>query len=306
MINNYLFRLLFDYRGKISHREYVAGFVLILMCISFGLSNNSIDSLLSAINRYDSNIILTILLQNSFPISIPFNFIALYIALNLSIKRCRAISFSPLIGVVMGLVIYLLLPTIFTSINIKQGMRAIHYGLEGSTNIYFIVASCILLVATLIIFRISYNRYNDYDYSKDEEHEQYQFDSIRCLFYIGSFCIYLIAANILLKYLVMSGMISETRFLFFATSIINIIFFFYICIRRAKDAGINIVIMIATIIGFILLLGGIIYLSFEDRSHAEIYSIILSILVVVYQVGFLIFIGLPSKKLYSEEDITDN
>lgn len=34
MITNYLFRLLFDYRGSISRREYWAGIVAAFMCFS--------------------------------------------------------------------------------------------------------------------------------------------------------------------------------------------------------------------------------------------------------------------------------
>lgn len=311
MINNYLFRLLFDYRGEISHREYMAGFVVALMCIATALSNSygylGLSSILLIITRsgaYDYVSFPVLLLKGSFPIAIPFNLIALYIVVNLSIKRCRTISFPRFAGIGMGIVMYLLLPTIYLIIGKLLGNGS-NYSQEDTLTTWIVIGA-ILLFLVLLILGVSNSKYTDYDTVKDEEYIDSDFNSIRCLIRIGAFNIYLCLANILTIFLITNGIFDYIRLIFSILTIIGIIFYFYIVIRRGRDAGINTAVIIVAIVAFILILSGIVFLSLMDRDHTEIYNIAFNILIMIYQIGCFVFIALPSKDLYSEESITDN
>lgn len=297
MISNYLFRLLFDYRGTITRREYWAGLVVVLMCISIIITATAQSTILTTIMFRLKGVefgsayaLISPILNISFPFGVPFSFIGLYISLILTVKRCRTLSISTTNAILMGLFTYLIFPCTYGSF----------YAIVGTESIfrYYTVSMTSVIIALIIIVFIGITSilYISSKTSNKDEYSVYQrFDSIRCLFAIAKLMLLAYLAGIFIYYY---NQYHYTEAIIYIALAICILAYLFIYIKRGNDAGIKASLILSIFAGFILLYGSIIYSMYAHISSPVLFSlcnIILNLLSNAIYLATFVLIALPSK-----------
>lgn len=304
MINNYLFRLLFDYRGTISRREYWAGLIFVLFSVflsAFPFVQQRLfnSAQIAGSLSYLYYMYLDGSIQTAFYITIPFSFLSLWVCLTLTIKRCRTVSIRTPLGIIMGICTYLifsclkgssLLVMYFIDISTKHSYLRSEEDLTLFT-ILLILFSFFILTGIISIIILSL-----YNLKLENKPLNRNFDSIKCLNYIGG----LIAINIIL-FIIVSFIfgLNGSEIPIICIWIIVCILYSWIFAKRAKDAGVNVLLVIIGWLGYFILSGSIMWWVISGNLSFIMISFLCLFLGAVsflFFISVFCLIAMPSNK----------
>lgn len=310
MITNYLFRLLFDYRGSISRREYWAGIIVAFMC--FGMSQQ--DSLLSYFvttrileidneHNFVYNHIINFIVNPSFDIHFPFRFISLYIFINITIKRGRTLSFPLAKSLLIGLFTYLMNSCssgiAYFASYMSSGISAfseVSGDNDSIIKIFPVVCYIIIFIGIGCIIYMSICKTDS-----DRKDEIKRCNTVNSLVAIGKITlIYALAVIIcVILCIVFSNLRDIPENIMILCGILVFIYtcvFIYILMKRAKDAEINPVYVVIPFILLAIAVGGITLFSKIDMlAGVSLMSLVCNWVLVAVNLAFLVIIALPSK-----------
>lgn len=127
LFDNQIIRLLFDWRGAITKREFWCGVIIVFLCalhLGEGTVWQEIESI--AINKtypgesFMSSTTLSSLLSQFIPSLFPYGCVIFYSAILICIKRCRALHLNIFLGYVVGISSYLSITSIQAFFHLSQ------------------------------------------------------------------------------------------------------------------------------------------------------------------------------------------
>lgn len=305
MIHNYLFRLLFDYRGKISRREFLAGLVVVLLLISFA-SVSLLQIVFSLFYNHNNDWEFWALTEKYWSIvdsyfSIrtspnPLYFIALFVSIVIMIKRCRTISISPKIGVVMGILTFSILPCLFQGIKCIINFPDLKDKFDSQESfLYVIIIQVVCIVLGIVSLLYTIYKANGYDTNHaDIKRQDSIYSTINSLFYLAGIMA-LSSIIVLVNQFFRFEDPKDHNIVIIISLVIYIVGYLYVCIKRAMDANIRPIWIIGIFIAYCLIATGIIYvLNMADSKCYVIASSISYLLNIVFGVSILVLMALPS------------
>lgn len=324
MLDNKIFRMLFDPRGIITRREYWAGLILLLMITSASYIEIFFGSFSSML--YGRNSQETLLFSIYFggalnmlqPKFIPYIFIFLFCSFVITIKRCRTLGYNRYTGWILGLFTYLLF----------AGLRTLFYiGMIISSSIndpsmddmgiypamFYLAGVLVLFVVLGIILIVVLSRKVELDntvvISRNYDSFRYIFDQWK----LGVVYIVIGVVVLLCWSLFSSGNYHYLDIIGQLTIIQTFLSFVYLCvyiaitIRRVQDAGVNIILFLSILFVYIMITGGMVCLYYIKEplfSNSKILVFIAQFyywLVNIVTVLCFILIALPSKEVQKTE-----
>ena len=323
MTNNYLFRLLFDYRGIITLREYRAGLVVMVMCALFAMQENLLSAIYPHfISRYwgIDHIAQYAYLQSVFNIAfyirIPFIFIALYVAVNITIKRWRVFSRSIIIPALFGLFSFFIIPcmTAFTAFGFTILDNNTGYTMRIEESTITLLTLC--LITLIILGIISGILLSIRKFENDNDPRLSNYSTINSIISIG---------KLMLVYIILSViaviMFSHNTYYFIENEnmiktvlsifmLIYAVIYFFILAKRVIDAGKNYLKIIPPLSSICILAILLLYLSIASGNILFMLTAnaINGVLISLFHVGVLIILALPTdiekrKEIQSKNDI---
>ncbi|MDH6310400.1 uncharacterized membrane protein YhaH (DUF805 family) [Dysgonomonas sp. PFB1-18] len=322
MIENKFFRMLFDYRGSITRRQYWGSLLFLLIMLS---TNNliyrweSLGGSLGFIRNiptiYDGDTylfliqilggLMTILYFTSTAVAFSLIFVTL--------KRCRALGYAKVIGWVFAIITYasyFLLNALSKYAQYKS-TSARSYGGDASdlSDVDMVIPTGfiitgIFIVATIIIV-ILLSRQADVDNEEEVDYDAY--DSISCIFGLTKFFLAYTAVFICFKlmasWLAYNPTIAKLAGL--AAIVAYVYFYLKIFVKRSRDAGINSAFIIVAFFSLVALIGFYIFTLatgfFDDKPVMYLFSNrFFYVLMSVYFIFSYVIIALPSKR---EEEV---
>lgn len=307
MIHNYLFRLLFDCRGKISRREFLAGLVVVGLLI-FTPSSNLINLLYGLLYNNNSDWEFVNLSEKYWAIidsylpirtaSNPLYFIALCICIVIMIKRCRTISISPKIGVVMGIFTFSILPCLFQCIScIINFPDTENIFISQDSFLYAIIIQviCVTLgVISMVYTTFKSNSYDNNDVNIKQQDSKYS--TINSLFYLGGIAILSTIIALVNQFYKFQDP-KDHNIVITISLVIYIVGYLYVCIKRTIDANIKPIWIIGIFFAFCLIATGIIQaLNIADSKFYVIFFSLSYLLNILLGMSILVLMALPSRK----------
>lgn len=311
MITNYLFRLLFDYRGSISRREYWAGIVAAFMCFSIYMQDFFGPSLFMTKifeSKYEfgiiNNTLIHPILENSFFVTFPFLFAAFYIFINITVKRGRTLNFSLAKSVFIGFFSYLVSSGIF---GVTYYLSIISTGsfYEG----YFvynnvdIMKSIPVFLAIIMIIGIGCLIYMSFcKTEQDHAPTNKNYDTLNTLIYIGQLMLIFVIISILLISVLTLNINNEYELnntIIVFMSFVSLLFacmYIYILVKRSKDAGIKPIFIVIAILSVIVIFGLIsLCIKTEFFIGLPVMNLLKNWVLLIINILTFVLIALPGK-----------
>ncbi|MFV0328390.1 MAG: hypothetical protein ACK5KL_01000 [Dysgonomonas sp.] len=319
MFENKFLRMLFDYRGTISRRQYWGSllFLLILLSTSNLIYRWEFLGTLLGVDRgdsiqsynFDAYLFLTYL-SNAFITILYFSSIAVAISLIVvTLKRSKTLGYSKVSSWLFAIITYLAYFSLNALSNYYQYKSNSHRYNEVSdtANIEMVIPIGLVIIGFLIAFTIIIvillSRQTEVD--SEEDVDYYGYDSINCIFGLMKFSITYTIIIICWKF-ALSWMIDQslllTKLLALALIISYVYFYLNIFVKRSRDARVNSAYIICAFFLLIIIIGlyifaGATYL-FDGKPLFGFFSNkICFILINLYVISTYVLIALPSKQI---------
>lgn len=319
MIENKFFRMLFDYRGTISRRQYWGSLLFLLFMLSTSNLIQRWDLLenLLGIDRYNSiqsynfdvYLFLTYLCNALFSILYFSTFAVALSSIIVTLKRSKTLGYSKLTAWLFAMITYIAyfsLSALSNYYQYKRGSSSYSYS-EGSdiTNIDMAIPIGLISIGLFIILAIMIvillSRKTDMDYEEDINY--YEYDSISCVYGLAKFSISYTIILLCAKYTfswigIVSPLLIKTLAL--ALIISYIYFYLNIFIKRSRDANVNSIYIICAfiliIVTIVLYLFSMAMSFFDNNPILSFFINYLCFLIInIYIIGTYILIALPSR-----------
>lgn len=243
MLNNSFLRMLLDWRGTITRREYWASLLFLLILLSTYNLLSGWDELFrnSYLFSLGGNVdVLYILIEALKSILYVYKAIVAFSLIAITIKRCRALGFNKISTCALICAIYLAYFSLsfFHRVRLSGifGKYSIEYSLLESGPILFSLLFLVLGIISVVVL----SRQNDLDYDADVDY--YSYNSINAIF--GFFKLSLAYMVVFFLWRLLSSHFNYT-FSSVPTWILIaiLIFFIYnylkIFTQRSEDAGVS-------------------------------------------------------------------
>ena len=296
-------KILFNYKGEISAKEFRIGIVIIFMTLGayFALSTQDPMKIIFE-NMFYNNIDNEYFrLKDIFiyfvPNLIPVQFILIYCSFVLGIKRMRSFSSNRTLIILSGLFNYLFFCS-FLSFNYLSIALSRYF--DTTQVIIIAIIFCIILIVGLINILCLIREKEDEECYIEQYDKKLNIESFALK--IGNLIIYIFAISLIytiLSYLFSRNSYNTRVFINILNTIVNIIFLIlYIryIVRRVRDAGKSHIWIVAILGSYIISIGNLIIAGFYFPKYffySSMIYITVSHLVVASQ--FILFL-LPSKE----------
>ncbi len=239
LFDNQIIRLLFDWRGKITKREFWCGAVIIFFCalhLAEGTVWQEIESI--AINKtyhgegFMSSTTLISLLSQFIPSFFPYGCIVFYSSILICIKRCRALHLNTFLGYIVGISSYL-------SITSIQAFSHLTQEIDRENPYFNLLVGCILLffitlfINIIGIIMLSQSTNNDLNYTLNNN------NSIQYIINNGWLILSYIAICLIMRFLRVS-MGSDLYLIITAiVYLMYIVIFIFLSMDKLHNAGLS-------------------------------------------------------------------
>ncbi len=296
-MDKYVIKLLFDYRGKINHQEFRQGIILLFALVVW-------DRFLFVIHVIPNIIIgrlgvLELVQIKAFEFysipSLPIVFVLFISSLVLVRKRFNEISNNRLLGLLLGLIVFLF----FHTISISTGSNQIFYGttdldIPDSSRLFYQLSFglSIVLGIAIIIYLANVKKTGNIERTMN---------NVDIPVFISSI------GKLLVSFFIVIGVIcfisifyANWQFISIVLAIIFVVYivlYFRIAIKRSKDAGIGKVIVLwglgVTII--VCCVSLILQLKTSNLIIHQVVGFVVSLIIILFELGNLMLFLLPSK-----------
>lgn len=239
LFDNQIIRLLFDWRGTITKREFWCGIVIVFFCalhLAEGTVWQEIESI--AINKtyqgegFMISTTLSSLLSQFIPSFFPYGCVVFYSSILICIKRCRALHLNTFLGYVVGISSYLSITSIQAFFHLAQEINR--------ENPYFnLLVGCILLFFITLFINIigiiilSQSTNNDLNYALNNN------NSIQYIINNGWLILSYIAISLIMRFLRIS-MGSDLYLIITAiVYVLYIVIFIFLSMGKLHNAGLS-------------------------------------------------------------------
>ncbi|MDR2037770.1 MAG: hypothetical protein LBQ60_07595 [Bacteroidales bacterium] len=301
-----ILNLLFDYRGKISYREFIAGIILLFITLGCHFSiyaNHALNMVFTSRFGYEwlsSFTVYNQIMSGFSPQLIPTGFILSYSSFVLALKRMRMINGNCTLSIITGVLNFFF----FASL---QGLSISASFIENSTMLDMVpkallITLAVFLVLGIIILLLLSRRGNQEEVDRPEYKEGNKLGIISYIIRLGKLmgfvAIVVLVAGVIIviePFIVMSLHGSFFRIFIIAACLIPVIFYIRYTAFRLNDAGVSIGWLAGILIAYVLMVALKIWMGFTACGGYHLYETFFSIALGFYLLAQFIPFLLPSK-----------